>query len=47
VHGWVIHVVLMGRLFDTSFAEQQRLIVQAYVVFAFMIVGAPAVLYSL
>jgi len=46
VHIWVIHVALMGRLFDTVFAEHQRLIVQAYVVFASMIVVAPAALYA-
>ena len=45
VHSWVVHVALMGRLFDTGVAEQQ--IVHAYVVFALMIFVAPVMLYWL
>jgi hypothetical protein len=47
VHSWVVHLALMGRVFDVGLAEQDRLIVRAYLLFALMIFVFPAMLYVL
>ena len=47
VDGWIAHVALMGRYFDTSFEQKRALIRQAYAMFALMILVAPPALYFL
>jgi hypothetical protein len=47
VNGWVRHVALEGRMFDTGMAEQERLVSQAYVLFVVMLVVLPVLLYGL
>jgi DMSO/TMAO reductase YedYZ heme-binding membrane subunit len=47
IQGWIAHVALMGRFFDTTEEQQRAMIRYAYFFFGLMLFVVPAALYLL